>query len=367
MEIKRRKSRKIWVGNVPVGGDAPISVQSMLKVPVYDTKNAVVQIRKVQEAGCKIMRVAVPDMRSAQAIGAVKKQIQIPIVADIHFAPRLAVAAIENGADKIRLNPGNTRSSQELREVVMLAKKKGIPIRVGVNSGSVDTNSGKKDFSKKNKQLLSCRMSAKAMEYISFFEKLRFKDIIISLKAADISSTIDSYVFIAGETEYPLHLGLTATGPFLPALIKSSISIGNLLLRGIGDTLRVSLTSEPANEVRAGYEILKALNLLNSVEIISCPTCGRCKVKLEKMVNGFEKIVNTEFCNIDLKRSLKIAIMGCEVNGPGEAKDADLGIAFSGTNAIVFKHGKPAGKIEYCQALKFLESETKKLIPSKMK
>jgi len=325
-------------------------------------KKTITEIKKLEEAGCNIIRIAIPDIRSALALKVVKKQIKIPVVADVHFASRLAIAAIENNADKIRINPGNIAENDELRAVVKLAKNRGIPIRIGVNSGSVDHLTSKKNSIKEKNRTLPEKMAKKAIEYIHIFEKLNFHDMVISLKTADIRSTIDAYALIAEKTDYPLHLGLTASGPFMPALVKSSIAMGNLLMQGIGDTIRVSLTGSSLDEVIAGHEILKALKINNGVNIVSCPTCGRCKVKLAGIVKDFEKTLIVYRQMSDLKHSLNIAIMGCEVNGPGEAKEADFGIAFSGENAVVFRKGKVLKKIRAAQASEVLKKEIRKLI-----
>jgi len=364
MNIKRRISRKIYVGEVAIGGNSPVSVQSMTKTHTSDVARTINQIKKLEEAGCQIVRVAVPDIKSAQAISAIKKEIKIPLVADIHFNYRLGILAMEQGADKIRLNPGNIRRQEEIEAVVKVAKQKKIPIRIGVNSGSIERklflSSGNKN---ENFFHLSQKMVNTGLEYIRLFEKLKFKDIVISLKTPDIRSTVESYRIIAKKVDYPLHLGLTATGPMVPALVKSSIGIGVLLMEGIGDTLRVSLTADPVEEVRAGYEILKALGLAGGIEIISCPACGRCRVNLIKIVREFEKLWKCSggIYPTDSAPCLKVAIMGCEVNGPGEARDADIGIAFSGKYALLFKNGKPIRKISVENAVQALLREIRKI------
>ena len=353
----------------------------MVKVPTSDIRKTVRQIRELKEAGCQIVRVAVPDLKSAQAISAIKKEINVPLVADIHFNYRLALVAIEHGVDKIRLNPGNIRRPDEIEIVVKESKRRKIPIRIGVNSGSIGsgaihrTCSGRVNSASSAPMLhrgsLSGRMVDSALGYIRLFEKLKFNDIIISLKTPDIQSTIESYRLMAKEVDYPFHLGMTATGSLVPALIKSSLGIGTLLMGGIGDTIRVSLTGSPVEEVKAGHEILKILRLEPGIEIISCPTCGRCKVNLVKIVHDFEKSWNrsgttpmvTSGCpDSALLSSLKVAIMGCEVNGPGEAKEADIGIAFSGKNALLFKKGKPVKKISDKDAAQILLNEVRRKI-----
>ena len=376
--------RKVWVKNVPIGGNAPISIQSMTKVPTSDIGKIIRQIKELEEAGCQIVRAAIPDLKSAEAISAIKKEIKIPLVADIHFNYRLALVAMEHGADKIRLNPGNIYRTEEIETVVREAKRRKIPIRIGVNSGSLGDCPR---FTARREgggrigtvPFLSQQMVNFALSYIRLFEKLKFKDIIISLKTPDVFSTIESYKLMAKKVDYPFHLGMTATGPLVPALIKSSIGIGILLMEGIGDTIRVSLTGEPADEVKAGQGILKALGLRKGIEIISCPTCGRCRVNLVKIVRDFEKSLNCSgriYATNSIHRtcsgrvysallsSLKVAIMGCEVNGPGEAKEADIGIAFSGKNALLFKKGKPIKKIKEQDTVQVLLNEIRKNLTS---
>lgn len=365
MKIKRRSTRKIWVGKVQIGGNVPISVQSMVKVPTLDVRKTVWQIKELEEVGCQIVRIAVPDLSSAQAISKIKKEIKIPLVADIHFNYRFALLAMEQGADKIRLNPGNIRRPEEIEAVVREAKRRNLPIRIGVNSGSIRDcpEWGLSRFlrSKNGTVPLSQGMVNAALGYVHLFEKLKFKDIVISLKTPDIFSTIESYRLMAKKVDYPFHLGMTATGPLAPGVIKSSLGIGVLLMEGIGDTVRVSLTGNPVDEVKAGQEILKSLGLRSGIEIISCPTCGRCKVNLVKIVRNFEKLLN---CNgriyvTNMKSSLKIAIMGCEVNGPGEAREADIGIAFGGKKALLFKKGRVIKKISRQDVVKTLLNELK--------
>ena len=332
----------MWVGNVAIGGNAPIAVQSMSKIPATEIKKAIRQIKEIEEAGCDIIRIAVPDLKTAQAIKVIKKEILIPIVADIHFNYRLAIEAIRSGADKIRLNPGNIYRPEEVLAVIQEAKKKKIPVRIGVNSGSLNTvTSYQLPVTSLN---LPQRMVEKTLNYLKIFEKMKFKDIVISLKTSDVFSTIESYELLAKKVDYPFHLGVTASGPVVPALVKSSLGIGTLLMDGIGDTIRVSLTSDPVNEVRAGHEILKSLGLKKGIDIISCPTCGRCRVNLVKMVNDFERSLCLD-PRYNLYPGVKVALMGCEVNGPGEARDADVGVAFGKKDALFFKKGKPIKKI----------------------
>jgi len=333
-------TKQVKVENVKIGGGAPVSIQSMAKTDTRDVASTVRQIKELEKAGCEIIRVAVKDFQAAEAIKAIKRKINIPLVADIHFDYRLALLAIENGADKIRLNPGNIHIEEEIRQVVKLAKKRKIPIRVGVNSGSVSGN--RYQVTGIRSQALVETMVSSALRYIKVLERMGFYDIIVSLKASDVVSTVEAYRLFSKRSKYPLHLGITAAGPVSTGVVKSSIGIGALLLEGIGDTIRVSLTGDPVEEVIAAKNILQALDLRRfGPEIISCPTCGRCQVDLQKIV---EKL-NLELAVGDgrdrpLQQKCKIAVMGCEVNGPGEAKEADIGIACGKGSGVIFKKGK---------------------------
>ena len=340
MIIKRRKTRQISVGNVKIGNGAPVSIQSMAKTDTRDVKKTVSQINELEKSGCQIVRVAVKDIDAAKAIRHIKQNIKIPIVADIHFDYKLAVLAIQNKADKIRLNPGNITKKEEIELVIKTAKAHNVPIRIGINSGSIR---GAKEMTKS------------ALEYIRLFEKLRFNDIIISLKGADVPQTVQAYRYISRKCDYPLHLGITAAGLPEDGIIKSAVGIGSLLLDGIGDTIRVSLTGDPVLEVEAAKQILNAAGLADfGPQIISCPTCGRCQVNLTKIVNELkEKLTN----KID---PIKIAVMGCEVNGPGEAKDADIGIAAGKNSGMLFKKGKPVARVAEKDFVKELLKEINK-------
>ncbi len=327
--IKRRKTRQIKVGGVRIGGGAPISIQSMAKVETADIGRAISEIKELQEAGCEIVRAAVKSFDDAAAIRKIKQAIKIPLVADIHFNYRLALKAIASGADKIRLNPGNIRNREEIAKVVKAARKARIPIRIGVNSGS------------------SSELVRPALGYIKLFEELEFRDIIISLKASDVISTVDAYREIAKRCDYPLHLGVTAAGPYDSGIVKSSIGIGALLLDGIGDTIRVSLTADPVEEVIAAKRILSSLNIKRfGPDIISCPTCGRCRVDLEGIVKGLERKLSAFSFQLSAKKPITIAVMGCEVNGPGEAREADIGIAAGKNAGLLFKKGKVIKRIK---------------------
>ncbi|MBP7056819.1 MAG: flavodoxin-dependent (E)-4-hydroxy-3-methylbut-2-enyl-diphosphate synthase [Candidatus Omnitrophica bacterium] len=330
--MKRRKTRQISVGRVRVGGGAPISIQSMTKVKTSDVKAVVAQIKRLQRCGCEIIRVAVKDTDDALAIRSIKKGISIPIVADIHFDHRLALEAIKSGADKIRLNPGNIRREEDIRRVIHAAKASGVSIRIGVNSGSV---------SRSGKSSASDNLVKSAIRYVRLFEKLRFHDIILSLKASDVPSTIEAYRRISKICDYPLHLGLTASGPYEEGMIKSAIGIGALLVDGIGDTIRVSLTAGPEEEVVAAKRILSAVGARRfGPEIISCPTCGRCQVDLVSIVSALSDKLNAIRYPLSAKRPIKVAVMGCEVNGPGEAREADIGIAAGKGSGALFVKGK---------------------------
>ncbi len=324
------------VGNVPVGGDSPITVQSMTNTITKDIPSTVKQIKELEKEGCHIIRAAITDFDDAKAIGEIKKYISIPFIADIQFDYKLAIAAVENGADCLRINPGNIGSLQKVKEIVKCCKERGVPIRVGVNSGSI-----KKEFLEKYNGVNADSIVYSALEQIRLLEDMDFYDIKVSLKASDVSLTIEAYEKMAEMTDYPLHLGVTEAGPKLRGTIKSAIGIGTLLSKGIGDTIRVSLTGNPIEEVRVGREILRALGLLKEgIDIISCPTCGRTKIKLIELVEEAEKRLK------NIKKPLKVAIMGCPVNGPGEAREADIGIAGGNGVGIIFKKGKVVKKVK---------------------
>ncbi len=326
--IKRRISKAIHIGGVKVGGGAPVSVQSMTKTDTRNVAATVSQIRELEECGCEIIRVAVPDTEAAEAISKIKKKIKIPLIADIHFDYRLALAAIKSGADGLRLNPGNIRDKDQIKKVVAAAKAKQVPIRIGVNFGSLPASTGRKipaaDF-----------MVKLAMEQVDLLESMDFDLIKIALKAFDVPTTISAYRKIAKKTTYPLHLGITEAGLPRTGVIRSSVGIGILLYEGIGDTLRVSLSSQPKEEVFAGYEILKSLDIREHGPVLaSCPSCGRSECN----VLGLAQSVSDYLLKV--KKTIKVAVMGCVVNGPGEAKDADVGIACGKGKGVIFKKGK---------------------------
>ncbi len=333
--IERKKTRKIRIGDIYIGGDAPVAVQSMTNTDTRDVSATVDQIKRLEEAGCDIVRVAVPDSEAAEALKRIRKSIRIPLVADIHFDYRLALASIENGADKIRINPGNIGGTEKVRKVVEAAKARGIPIRIGVNSGSLE-----KHILAKYGAATPQAMADSAMGHVRMLEDLGFHDIVISLKASNVPVTIESYRLMSAMTDYPLHIGVTEAGTLFSGMVKSAAGIGCLLAEGIGDTLRVSLTGDPVEEVRVGIEILKALDLRRTgVELISCPTCGRTRIDLVKIANEVEKRL------AGCSKPIKVAVVGCAVNGPGEAREADIGIAGGVGEALLFKKGRIIRKI----------------------
>ncbi len=334
--IVRRKTRQITIGNVKIGGDAPVSVQSMTKTDTRDIGRTVRQIHRLEKSGCEIIRVAVVDREAARAIAEIKKRIRIPLIADIHFHHRLALDSIKSGADALRINPGNIGGKEKLKQVVLGAKDRSIPIRIGVNAGSLE-----KDLLKRFGGATPEAMVSSALRSIEEMEDLGFHLIKVSLKASDVTRTLEAYRLFSKTSDYPLHLGITEAGRGLGAIVKSSLGIGFLLNEGIGDTLRVSLTGDPVEEVRAGYEILRALKLRQKgVEIISCPTCGRCQIDLLRIVKRVEKGV----AHID--GPISVAIMGCVVNGPGEAKEADVGIAGGKGGGVLFRRGEVISKVK---------------------
>lgn len=333
--IKRKKTRKLRVGDIYIGGGAPVTVQSMTNTDTRDVSATVEQIKKLAEAGCDIVRVAVPDAEAAAAVKEIKKAIRIPLVADIHFDYRLALACIENGADKIRLNPGNIGGPDNVKKVVEMAKPRGIPIRIGVNSGSVE-----RSILSRYGGVTPEGMVESALGHARLLEDQDFYDIAISLKASSVPMTIEAYRQMSQKADYPLHIGVTEAGTPFAGTIKSAAGLGCLLAEGIGDTLRVSLTSDPVEEVRVGIELLKAMGLRKSgIEFVSCPTCGRTGIDLIRIANEVEK--RLEGCT----KHLKVAVMGCAVNGPGEAREADIGIAGGAGEALLFKKGEIIRKI----------------------
>jgi len=340
-----RISKVIHIGDVAIGGGAPVVVQSMTKT---DTRNAgatIKQIRELENCGCELIRVAVPDFEAAEAIVDIKKDIRIPLVADIHFDYRLALAALQNGADGLRLNPGNIGEADKVKKVTLAAKERGVPVRIGLNAGSLP-KSDNPDLS------VAERMVEAALEQVRLLESLDFDLIKVSLKAFDVPTTIEAYQSIAEKIPYPLHIGITEAGLPRTGVIRSTVGIGTLLWLGIGDTIRVSLTAHPREEVIAAYEILKSLNLRQRGPVlVSCPTCGRTEADVVKLAEEVEKRLQ----NID--KPIKVAVMGCVVNGPGEAKDADVGIACGKGKGVIFKKGKKVATVEEKDFLESLMRE----------
>ena len=333
--IKRRKTRGISIGGVKIGANAPISVQSMTNTKTCDTVATVEQIRRLEAAGCDIVRLAVPDMAAAENLGNIRRQVQVPLVADIHFDYRLALKAIEQGVDGLRLNPGNIGEEDRVRTVVKAAKERKIPIRIGVNAGSLD-----KALLAKYKKTTPEALVESAMQHVRLLERLDFYDMKISLKAHDVPLTIAAYQLMSETVDYPLHLGITEAGTVNTGMIKSAVGIGALLAQGIGDTFRISLTGDPVVEVRVANEILKSLGLREyGPTLVSCPTCGRCNIDLPSIALKVEEKL------AGIKRPLQVAVMGCVVNGPGEAREADVGIAGGKGEGLVFCKGEVVRKV----------------------
>lgn len=338
--IKRRKTKELTIGNVKIGGGAPISVQSMCNTDTRDVKATLEQIKKLEEAGCEIIRLAVLNKDAAEAIKEIVKKSSIPVVSDIHFDYRLAIQCINNGVAALRLNPGNIGRRENVEKVVTLAKQQNIPIRIGINAGSLEKNLQELDISLAEKMVMS------AEGHIKILEDLDFDKIKVSLKSSDVPTTIEAYRLFSERHDYPLHLGITESGTLKGGLVKSSVGIGALLAQGLGDTIRVSLTEDPVEEVHAGYAILKSLNLRQrGVNFVSCPTCGRTQINLI----GLAKKVEERFKNLD--EPLTIATMGCPVNGPGEAKHADFGIAGAIGEGYIFRKGEIIARVPEAELL----------------
>ena len=335
MGITRRKTRQIHVGNVAVGGDAPVVVQSMCSTDTRDIQASLKQMNRLAEVGCELIRLAVLDEKAVEALKTIKKEAPTPLIADIHFDHRLALGALKAGVDGLRINPGNIGGEAAVAKVVHAAAERGVPIRIGVNSGSLD-----KDLLQRYGGPTPEAMVESAARQIELLESLNYHEIKISLKSSDVLTMVESYRLLANRVSYPFHLGVTEAGTVVSGTAKSAIGIGLLLAEGIGDTIRVSLTSDPIDEVKAAYEILRALKLRErGVEIISCPTCGRCEMDLIGLTHEVEKRL------LKVKTPLKVAIMGCVVNGPGEAKEADVGIAGGRGQGILFKKGEIVEKL----------------------
>ena len=327
--IKRRISKQIKIGDIKIGGDAPISVQSMCNTDTRNVTATVAQIKSLKNAGCELVRLAVLNKDAANAIKEIKKQVDIPLIADIHFDYRLAIQCIENGIDALRLNPGNIGKDENVKKVVELAKTNSIPIRIGINAGSLEKNIAALDLPLAEKMVMS------AMHHVKILEDNNFDAIKLSLKSSSVLTTIEAYRKIAQKVEYPLHLGVTESGTLKGGLVKSSVGLGTLLAEGIGDTIRVSLTENPVEEVSAGFSILKSLELREfGVNFVSCPTCGRCQIDLISLAKKVEKAVSI------INKPITVAVMGCPVNGPGEAKHADYGVAGAIKEGYLFKKGE---------------------------
>ncbi len=348
----RRKSRQLQLGNIFIGGDAPISVQSMTNTKTENVEATVNQINELTALGCDVIRCAVPDLRAAKALSAIKEQISIPLIADIHFDYKLALEAIAAGVDGLRLNPGNIGGKDEVSQVISKASERNIPIRIGVNAGSLP-----KDILLKYGHPTPEALVEAAWRHIMILEEHDYRNIKISLKAHDVPLTIAAYRLMAAQCDYPLHVGITEAGTVNSGIIKSAVGIGALLAEGIGDTIRVSLTGDPANEVRVAYQILKALGLREyGPTLISCPTCGRTQIKLEKLALEVEKRLE------NIKEPITVAVMGCVVNGPGEAREADIGIAGGISEGLIFKKGKIIKKVREEEIIEALFAEIDKIL-----
>ncbi len=334
-EIKRKQTRVVKVGNVVMGGNSPIVIQSMCNTDTRDVENTVKQILELEQAGCQVVRVAVPDMAAAEAVGEIKKRISIPLVADIHFDYKLALKVMDLGIDKVRINPGNIGEESRIQAVVEKAKQKQIPIRIGVNSGSLE-----KDLIQKYGGVTPEGLVESALRHVRILEKYQFYDIVVSIKASNVPFSVQAYTLLSQKIDYPIHVGITEAGTVYSGTIKSAVGIGAILLQGIGDTIRVSLTGNPVEEIKAAKEILKSVGMLEQgIELISCPTCGRTQIDLISIANEVEKKCKA------LNKKLKVAVMGCVVNGPGEAREADIGIAGGKGEGLLFKKGEIIRKI----------------------
>lgn len=348
---KRKPTKQIILGGLKIGGSVPVVVQSMTKTDTRDVSSTVSQIKRLEVSNCEAVRVAVLNSEAAKAIKTIKKHIKIPLIADVHFDHRLALQAIAYGADGLRINPGNIGNKLKIKEVVRAAKDRGIPIRIGVNAGSLE-----KELLKKYGHPTAKVLVESAARHIKILEDLRFTSIKVSLKASDVMKTVQAYRLFSKRFNYPLHIGISEAGPAFSGTIKSAVGLGILLSEGIGDTIRVSLTADPVEEVRVAYEILKSLHLRQiSPEIISCPTCGRCEINIKRLVDKVESKL------MDIKNPIKVAVMGCVVNGPGEAREADIGIAGGKGIGILFKHGKVVKKLKERELFNTLMREIKRL------
>ena len=351
MSYSRKKTRVVNCGKVAIGGDNPISVQSMANTDTRDAEATIAQIKRLEEAGCDLVRVAVPDMEAAENIGKIKAGINIPLIADIHFDYRLALKAIEEGIDGVRINPGNIGDIKRVKRVVERCKENGIGIRIGVNGGSLE-----KDILKKYGEPTAEAMVESALGHVKILEDLDFHDIVISLKNSDIFRTVEAYRLMSEKVDYPLHIGITESGSIKRGTIKSSIGVGSLVMDGIGDTMRISLTGDPVEEVKVGKEILRSLGILNDrIKIISCPTCGRTQIDLIDIANEVEEKIG------NMEKDITVAIMGCIVNGPGEAREADIGMAGGKGTGLIFKKGEIIKRVDGDKLVEELISEIEKM------
>lgn len=343
--------REVNIGGVKIGGNNPVAIQSMCNTDTRDVNATVNQILKLEEAGCEIIRVAVPDMEAAEAIKKIKEQIHIPLVVDIHFDYKLALESMKNGADKVRINPGNIGSKERVKAVVDMAKAGGIPIRIGVNGGSLEKN-----LLEKYGLVTADALVESALGHIAILDELNFNDIVVSIKVSNVPKMLEAYRKFNAISDIPLHVGVTEAGTVRSGTIKSAVGIGALLSEGIGDTIRVSLSADPVEEVYAAYDILRILEMRKSgVEFVSCPTCGRTQIDLISIATEVEKRV------AKLDKHIKVAVMGCAVNGPGEARDADIGLAGGKGECLIFSHGKILRKVPEAAAVEELMKEVEKL------
>lgn len=343
----RDHTKEIHIGNKVIGGGNPIMIQSMTNTKTTDIAGTIAQIHRLEEAGCDIIRSTVPTLEAAKAIGQIKKEISIPIVADIHFDYKMAIAAMENGADKIRINPGNIGSREKVAEVVRVAKERNIPIRVGVNSGSLE-----RELVEKYHGVTAGGIVESALDKVRLIEDMGYDNLVISIKSSDVLMSVEAHELLAGKTPYPLHVGITESGTVTSGNIKSSIGLGIILHQGIGDTIRVSLTGDPVEEIKSAKLILRTLGLRKGgIEVVSCPTCGRTNIDLIGLANQVETMVQ----GYDL--DIKVAVMGCAVNGPGEAKEADIGIAGGNGEGLLIKHGEIVKKVKETELLATLKYE----------
>lgn len=354
--FKRKKTRQVKIGNLTIGGDNPVRIQSMTNTKTKDIEVTVRQIQELEKNGCEIIRVAIPDMQSAQVLSQIKAQITIPLVADIHFQYLFALEAIKQGADKIRINPGNIGGEEKIKAVVKACQEKNIPIRIGINMGSLE----KDLYSEFGKFGVARVMVESAHRNINILEKLKFFNIVVSLKGSDVPTTIEAYQLFSKRFDYPIHLGITESGNLWRGTVKSSLGIGILLNQGLGDTIRVSLSAPPVEEVKVGWEILKSLNLRShGIKLVSCPTCGRTEIDLFSLVEKVDKALSL------IQAPLTVAVMGCIVNGPGEAKFADIGITGGNGMAVIFKKDKVIKTVRESEAFPVFMEEIKKILLEK--